>query len=424
MPNNYAFNSVPEQKRPGELGYPTSLNETLLWLALLVENELPAYETWLKEFTAQLDENGKLLVSQLPAIAINDVFVVADIAERDALVAETGDIAKVLDSDGLGNINTYILAGDSSWIDIQESANVINVNGKTGSVTLVTDDIEEGAVLYFTPQRAIEAIGGSIDDEGVLATDILSAQKVIELLEGKSDIGHQHSISEIIDIQNAVSAGVIQAINKDGHGLSIGQPVLADGTLANAATMPSSEAIGLVYEIIDADNIKIISNGYLPFSSLAGENNVAIYLQDDGTLNIAEGKILKQIGNRIKTGSLDGIFVNIAVSIGMTEDQPEIPKGGGGYVYLIKDSDYTANKQEHIFVDTSIPNLIMTLPSNPTLGDTVIVADMTGNAITNNVTIGRGNKTIMGLAEDFILDVSSSEVKFTYSNEANGWRVS
>jgi len=120
-------------------------------------------------------------------------------------------------------------------------------------------------------------------------------------------------------------------------------------------------------------------------------------------------------------------WIRISVTdtgIGMTEDQPEIPKGGGGYVYLIKDSDYTANKQEHIFVDTSIPNLIMTLPSNPTLGDTVIVADMTGNAITNNVTIGRGNKTIMGLAEDFILDVSSSEVKFTYSNEANGWRVS
>ncbi len=84
---------------------------------------------------ATLDAGGKVPSVQLPNISITNVSVVADITARDALTVQTGDVAKVLDSDGLGNIQTYIYDG-AAWVDIQETSDVISVNGLTGEVVL------------------------------------------------------------------------------------------------------------------------------------------------------------------------------------------------------------------------------------------------------------------------------------------------
>jgi len=101
---------------------------------------------------ASLDATGKVPTSQLPALAITDVYVVANIAARDALTVQEGDVAKVTDS-GSGYPNTYIYDG-STWVDIQEDSDVISINGETGVVVLDTDDINEGSVnLYYTDAR-------------------------------------------------------------------------------------------------------------------------------------------------------------------------------------------------------------------------------------------------------------------------------
>ena len=101
---------------------------------------------------ASLGADGKIPQSQIPAIAITDVYVVANIVARDALVVQTGDVAKVSDA-GSGYPQTYIYDG-SIWIDIQETSDVISVNGQTGVVVLDTDDISEGTTnLYYTDAR-------------------------------------------------------------------------------------------------------------------------------------------------------------------------------------------------------------------------------------------------------------------------------
>ena len=84
---------------------------------------------------AQLDSNGKIPTSQLPAIAVTDVYVKDTIADRDALTVEAGDIVKVVDADGEGNPATFIYDG-TDYVDFQESANVISVNDQVGSVYL------------------------------------------------------------------------------------------------------------------------------------------------------------------------------------------------------------------------------------------------------------------------------------------------
>lgn len=65
---------------------------------------------------ASLDSSGKVPASQIPAVAIIDVYSVAHIAARDALTVQEGDVAVVADA-GSGVSKSYIYDG-SSWIEL------------------------------------------------------------------------------------------------------------------------------------------------------------------------------------------------------------------------------------------------------------------------------------------------------------------
>jgi hypothetical protein len=114
---------------------------------------------------ATLNAAGKLTSSQIPAIAITETFVVADIAARDALVVgeddgevQEGDVAVVEDASDDPNVSagpaSYIYNG-TAWVQLQTPTSAVqSVNGQTGVVVLDSDDIDEGSVnLYYTSAR-------------------------------------------------------------------------------------------------------------------------------------------------------------------------------------------------------------------------------------------------------------------------------
>ena len=126
---------------------------------------------------ATLDANGKLSSGQVPSIAITDVFVVADIAARDALTGiEEGDVAKVSDA-GAGLPKTYIYDG-SQWIEIESGSDVDSVNGQTGAVVLESDDIN----LPTAVRGATEVQAALVQ----LDTDLGTVESAITALEGAS----------------------------------------------------------------------------------------------------------------------------------------------------------------------------------------------------------------------------------------------
>jgi len=90
---------------------------------------------------ATLDASGKLPVSQVPLIAINEVFNAASEAAMLALTAQTGDMARRTD---LSN-KLYVLAGTgdptilSNWIEV--AAGVVSGGGTRTSTTLLTGSI-------------------------------------------------------------------------------------------------------------------------------------------------------------------------------------------------------------------------------------------------------------------------------------------
>lgn len=126
---------------------------------------------------ATLDANGKLSSGQVPSIAITDVYVVANIAARDALTGiEEGDVAKVSDA-GVGLPKTYIYDG-SQWIEIESGSDVDSVNGQTGAVVLESDDIN----LPTAVRGATEVQAALVQ----LDTDLGTAESAITALEGAS----------------------------------------------------------------------------------------------------------------------------------------------------------------------------------------------------------------------------------------------
>ena len=84
-------------------------------------------------------------------------------------------------------------------------------------------------------------------------------------------------------------------------------------------------------------------------------------------------------------------------------------------------SNITLAKNTNYFVNTSAARTL-TLPTSPTLGDTIVIYDATGTAATNNITISRNSTNINGVADDAIIDVNQASSIFVYTGATVGWR--
>jgi len=72
-------------------------------------------------------------------------------------------------------------------------------------------------------------------------------------------------------------------------------------------------------------------------------------------------------------------------------------------------------------VDSSGGSVTITLPSTPSLGDTVRIVDATGDFGTNNFTLSPGSEKIKGLAGDQTFVTNDISFTLVYYNATRGW---
>ena len=84
---------------------------------------------------------------------------------------------------------------------------------------------------------------------------------------------------------------------------------------------------------------------------------------------------------------------------------------------------YTASINDIIFVNTSASAHTITLPASPVLGHKVLISDLSNNASTNNITVGRNSEKIDGAEDNFTIDINNGSVEFIYTNTTYGWRT-
>jgi outer membrane murein-binding lipoprotein Lpp len=114
---------------------------------------------------ATLGGDGKLLSTQIPAIAITDTFVVGSEAAQVALTCEVGDVAVRTDLSKSFILVSSPASNIANWQELLTPGDAVtSVNGMTGSVVLTTTNIAEGSNLYFTNQRAVDALSSVTSD--------------------------------------------------------------------------------------------------------------------------------------------------------------------------------------------------------------------------------------------------------------------
>jgi len=124
---------------------------------------------------ATLDAGGKVPVAQLPSSVMTYEGTWNASTNTPTLIDGTGDagmiyVVSVSGTQDLGSGSISYTAGDwvvyngTIWEKSVNSAAVASVNGFTGVVVLDTDDIAEGANLYFTNERAQDAVGTILTD--------------------------------------------------------------------------------------------------------------------------------------------------------------------------------------------------------------------------------------------------------------------
>lgn len=105
-----------------------------------------------------LDDDGKLNTSVIPSLAISEISEVADEAAMLALEAQPGDVAVRTDENKTYMLKAAPASTLANWVLLRTPTDaVLSVNGKTGAVTLTTDDVSEGSTnLYYTETRATD----------------------------------------------------------------------------------------------------------------------------------------------------------------------------------------------------------------------------------------------------------------------------
>ena len=87
-----------------------------------------------------------------------------------------------------------------------------------------------------------------------------------------------------------------------------------------------------------------------------------------------------------------------------------------------KTSNFTAVSGEGYFVDTTSSAVTVTLPSSPSVGDSVSIVDQGGSASSNAITLASANK-IQNSTDNKELNVSNISINVVYSGVGKGWLV-
>ena len=95
----------------------------------------------------------------------------------------------------------------------------------------------------------------------------------------------------------------------------------------------------------------------------------------------------------------------------------------GSKTWVEKSSNYTASVDDNIIMNSAGGKFTITMPSSPSIGNTVSFMDGEGYCETNNVTISGADEKIMGLDESMNIDVDYAAFDLVYYDSGDGWII-
>lgn len=111
----------------------------------------------------------------------------------------------------------------------------------------------------------------------------------------------------------------------------------------------------------------------------------------------------------------------VSTGIQFPDSTIQTTAASAGGSFSAKTTTYTAVSGDNILANTSGGSWTLSLPASPATGNSVQVVDSGGNFGQYPLTVGRNSSTIMGAAENMILDVNGAATTFVYNGTT--WRV-
>ena len=204
--------------------------------------------------------------------------------------------------------------------------------------------------------------------------------------------------------------GIGENLNVGGQ-LNVSGEVNLSPNSADVNILPGVGGTVLIYPSQYGYMDNMIIGGTQPrigyFTSLVVEDTSNTFSTNTGALTVAGGVGIN------KDLWVGGIIYQNGVAIG----------GSSTYSWITTNTNYAANNNDHIFVDTSTGTVTITLPPTPNVGYNVTFIDYAGTCGINALTFARNGELIMGLAEDLLVDVPAAANTLIYSGSANGWKI-
>ena len=367
-----------------------------------------------------------------------------------AFRTELNNILGAINTHNLGTSAPSSLAAGSIWVDSSSSGtHTLKYYDGSDSITLCDINTSANTVNFIDSTVASDLLNDSSPQLGAnLDTNsfniLIDDAHFIADENGNEQIIFQTTASAVnqFDITNAATGNnpIFEATGGDSNvGIDIkpkGTGEVVVGTGAAAATVTSKGAFNLVLDtnegtnsgnitIVDAanGNIQLTPNG-TGYTELVGNTNTgAIRFNCE---NNSHGVTIKGPAHSssatytLTLPTSDGNADEVLKTDGSGVLSWGVAAGGTSW-QAIKTSGFTAAAGEGYFCNTTSGAFTATLPASPSLGDEVTFVDYAATFDTNNLTVGRNSKPIMGAAEDLTVAVERAGLTLVFVDDTNGW---
>jgi len=347
---------------------------------------------------ATLNISGTIPNSQLPPLAITDVFVVTNFS--DLLIApdkQVGDVGIVASGSTSYILQTEPYTVSGNWIELLTPPDaVLSVNGQVGVVSLTTTDINEGTNLYYTDAKARAVVSGTAPisvNDGLVEITTASATVSGSLTSADWNTFNtgatnaSTALSQIATV-SGVAATAIQNAISSGTGLGI---------------FNSKVGTNLVFNTISGDGSVVVSSagGVL---SISGSSFTPSAIAVSAPITNTAGTIGITTASAVTSGSLTstdwGVFNTGATNASTALSQIATVSGVA--------STNTGNISTNTTNIATVSGIAATNTGN--------IAAVSGVAAQNTIDIS----TVSGVAATAIQNATSSGVGINIFNSKNG----
>ena len=458
-----AYNSTTGKFQPSTLVYAsnlTDLNDVTISAASIGKVIRHNGTNWVDTnlTTSDVAEGTNLYYTDARADARAQLKITALIDGAPAALDTLNELAAaVADDASYAATITAALAGKEPTITAGSTAQYRR--GDKSWQTLNTAAVAESTNLYYTNARAdaritAASIGAlsNVDLSGVAANKILKYNSGNSRFQIADDID---SIAELTDttITSAASGDILRHNGSAWVDVVLDSSIVPENTnlyYTNARADARADARIAATSINALNDVTIASvanNETLRYDSSTSQwKNVAQVLGGGGVAISTQSFS----GNGVQTAftaSATGISNNnIIVSVGGLVQRPvgaysvtgqvitftaapptgtnnievrALATGEAGFSVITSAATVIAGGR--YAVDTSSAAVTCTLPAAPNAGDAIFFIDAGGAFATNNLTLARNGKTIMGAASDLLVTVNNDSVGIVYNGAT--WRT-